>query len=304
MEQANVDETVNPDCANVEDVCRTERVHFLAPVRAGVRFVAAILWSVVCCMALWSVAPVGLVSNRALRRARKAVSRTWIRGALRLIGTRMIVKGAPPSPPFFLVCNHLSWIDFFGVFAVVDAVGIVEAPIARIPIMGALMKGLEPIFVRRVKDDTARVNDRMVAAIQGGRSLVLAPETPVTTFPRGSGVKMFRGGLLASAVRTGTPVHYMSLTYRTPAGYPPPSRSIIFGPNPLYRTPDGQIPESELKAYGPERSFLRHLLGVLALPYQELTVTFGDEPIEAGTDRIVLANRLHDAVEAVFVPIT
>ena len=61
--------------------------------------------------------------------------------------------------------------------------------------------------------------------------------------------------------------------------------------------------DSELAAWGPERSFLWHFLGVLALPWHEVIVQFAPDPIPAGNDRIVLANRLHDAVERMYVPI-
>lgn len=168
--------------------------------------------------------------------------------------------------------------------------------------MGRLVKGLNPIFVRRTKEHTATVNDLIVAAIQEGRSIMLAPETPQTTIRPGNGVRQFRGGLLESAVRTKTPVHYLSVSYRTPRGYPPPSQVIVFGPNPFYRTPDGKIPESELRTFGPERSFVWHFLCVLALPWHEFVARFGPEPI-SGTDRITLANELQDAVQRVFTPL-
>ena len=113
---------------------------------------------------------------------------------------------------------------------------------------------------------------------------------------------MFRAGLLESAVQTGTPVHYGSITYRTPDGYPPPSESIIFGPSPFYRTPDGKIIQSELQAHGPERSFVKHAIGVLGMPWHECTIRFAPNPI-AASDRTTLANELHDAVERIFIPL-
>jgi len=182
-----------------------------------------------------------------------------------------------------------------------DAIFVVEAPVARIPIMGPLIGGLSPIFVRRVREDTARVNDLMVEAIEAGRSLVLAPESPKTTVHPGKGVRQFRGGLLESAVRTETPVHYAAITYRPPDGCTPASEALVFGPNPHLRGPDGKIPQSELDMFGPERSFLGYLLGVLALPWHEWSVTFGPEPL-VGTDRIALANQLQEAASRMFTP--
>jgi hypothetical protein len=167
--------------------------------------------------------------------------------------------------------------------------------------LGTLMAGLDPIFVRRVKEDTPRVKALMVAALREGRSLIMAPETPETTILRGSGVRMFRGGLLDAAVTAGKPVHYLSITYRTPDGYRPPSKSMVFGPNPYLRAPDGKILESEVAMYE-RQTFLQHLMKVLAPPYFEFIVTFGADPITSN-HRIDLANKLHDAVESIFTPI-
>lgn len=221
--------------------------------------------------------------------------------APRLIGMRLVVRGNVPKHPYFLVCNHPSWIDFFAMASLCDAVFIAEAPTGQIPIIGPLVQGLSPIFVRRVKEETPRINDLMVQAIQAGHSIVLAPESPVKTIHPTKGLSQFRGGLLQSAVRTRTPVHYVALTYRTPEGYPPPSEALISGPNPYLRGPDGKIFQSELDIFGPERSFFVHLLGVLALPWHEWIATFGPEPIEAA-DRIALANQLQDAVRRLFTP--
>ncbi|MBN1347193.1 MAG: 1-acyl-sn-glycerol-3-phosphate acyltransferase [Phycisphaerae bacterium] len=280
------------------------RLHPLAPLRATVRFVTLLVWTALCRLVALLVTPLAWFARDRLAPARKRISRAWMQGVRRLMGNRITVAhGAPPKHPFFLVLNHMSWIDFFVVYDLVDAVGIVEAPVAELPLVGGLMRGFNPIFVRRVKEDTARVNDLIVEAIHAGRSIVLAPETPETTIPRGTGVRMFRGGLLRSAIRTAKPVDYMAVTYRTPEGYAPAVEALTFGPNPLLLGPDGKIPQREIEMWGPPRSFLWHFLGVLALPWHEVIVTFGDEPVPAGDDRIALANRLHDEVEARFTPI-
>lgn len=270
-------------------------------MRAYARLVLALGWILACYLLLQAVTALQAISKPVSKRLRKTVARLWIRGSCRIIGMRSIVHGTPPPAPFFLVINHIAWIDFFGVCRLIDAVCIAEEPMRRVPLLGALMAGIEPIFVRRVKEDTPRVKALMVQALQDGQSLLMAPETPETTIPRGSGVRMFRGGLLDAAVIAGKPVHYLSITYRTPSGYLPPSKAMVFGPNPHLRTPDGKIPESEYAMYE-RQTFLQHLMKVLALPYFEFVITFGAEPV-SGTDRIDLANKLHDAVERIFTPI-
>lgn len=225
----------------------------------------------------------------------------WTRGMRRLLGMRVRLEGTLPPHPYFIVMNHMTWLDYFGMVSYVDARPVAEDPLRTLPLVGILFRSIRPIFVRRVREDTARVMRLMTEALRQGESLVLAPETPETTGPLGKSVRQFRAGLLQSAIDAGRAVHYMSLTYTTPPDCPPPSEALMFGPNPLYQ-PGGAIPAAELEAFGGRHSFLGHVLGVLALPRHELVIRFGPHPIQA-TDRFTLANSLRDAVERIFQPI-
>ena len=274
----------------------------VGPVRARVRFALALVWIIFCYVVIRAVSLAGLFSVPLSARLRLAVSLTWAKGVGRIIGMRLILHGKLPEPPFFLVMNHIAWHDFYALCSFLkDGVGVVEQPIHGIPLIGTLVAGIDPIFVRRVKDDTPRVRELMVKAIQEGKNVVMAPETPETTLRRGTGVRRFRGGLLDAAVIMQKPIHYMSFTYRTPQGYPPPSKVLVFGPNPFLPTRDGKIPESEYKMYE-RQTFMQHLLKLLALPYFEVIATCAPEPILAD-DRIDLADRLREAVERIFTPI-
>ena len=271
-------------------------------VRACVRFAMALVWILVCYLVILTVSLAGIFSRPLSARLRKSVSLMWARGVSRIMGMRIIIHGKRPQAPYFIVMNHIAWFDFYALCNLIeDGLGIVEEPIRRIPLVGTLVAGIDPVFVRRVKDDTPRVKELMIKAIQEGRNVIIAPETPQTTIRRGTGVRRFRGGLLEAAVITQKPVHYMSFTYCTPPGRPPPSKALVFGPNPFLPTPDGKIPESEWKMYE-RQTFLQHLFKVLSLPYFEVIATFAPEPIWAN-DRIELAGRLRDAVQRIFTPI-
>ena len=276
----------------------------LAPFRVAVRVVGIVVWTLGCWVFILCASLSAVVSRPVARKLRRAIARVWAKGFASILPMRLVVHGSLPKRPFFMGGNHLSWIDFFAVCTLLDAIGVVEEPVSHVPIISTLIKGLTPIFVRRVSEDTQRVKGLMVEALRRGESLIIAPESPKKTFPHGAGVHMFRGGLLDAAVVTGTPVHYFTLTYRAPEGYPPPSKVLLSGPNPFLKGPDGKLPESEVEFCGPERMFLPHFLGVLALPWFEFDIQFGEEPIPAGNDRIALANKLHDAVAAKFVPVT
>ena len=275
----------------------------LGVIRAISRLTLFFGWTLACSVVFLLLTPLVVLSEALAHRLRRGVARRWLVGVPPILGTRLKIVGTPPKAPYFLVLNHPTWLDPFSLNVLCDACYIAEAPLANIPILGALFKELDWIFVERVKSDTARVNTLMVEAITVGCNIVLAPETPIKEKPQGSCVRQFRGGLLLSAVQTQKEVRYVSVTYNTPPGSPSASRVLVPGPNPFLRGPDGKILESEIKASGPPRSFFVHALGVLALPWHECVLHFGEKPIPAGDDRIALANALHDAVLENFKPL-
>jgi hypothetical protein len=128
---------------------------------------------------------------------------------------------------------------------------------------------------------------------------MMAPEGNISP---GREVRHFHARFLGPAVECGMPVHYASITYRTPDACPPAKERVLFGPDPHFPWPDGKIPEKEFEGWGPQRSFLGHLILLLALPWYEIVVRFAPEPI-LGTDPVQLAKDLHDAVESIFTPV-
>ena len=270
-----------------------------APLRVLLRFSCAVLWIALCYIAFGVASALLLVSKPMGRSARKTISRLWIYGMRGILGIRIKWMGQPPSSPYFMVCNHLSWQDLFVMNCLCDVSCVVQAEDEKLPFVGTLITGMRPIFHRRTRENVFQTIAKMVETIHQGRNLLLAPEGVVGP---GREVRRFHAALLDAAIQTGRPVHYLSLTYRTPKGCPPPSKAALFGPDPFLRTPDGRIPESELEAWGPERSFLTHFLGVLALPWHEVIVRFAGDPISA-TDRVTLANRLRESIQSIFTPV-
>jgi 1-acyl-sn-glycerol-3-phosphate acyltransferase len=269
--------------------------------RARIRLVFALAWIFACYVTLKLISLSKLFSPKTHKELSNDLAHVWISGCRRIIGMRIRITNERPADIRLIVMNHIAWLDYYGLYGVVDVIPVVEAPMGELPIIGELVAASNPIFVRRVKEDTPRVKALIIQTIAQGKSVLIAPETPETTIHRGSGVRLFRGGLIDAAVVAKIPVHYMSITYRTPPGFPPPSKTMVFGPNKYLPTHDGNIPQSEYAMYE-KQTFLQHLMKLLALPYFEFIVTFGAEPI-CGAERIELANNLHDAVERIFTPI-
>jgi len=264
-----------------------------APFRVASRLIRGVCWIFVC----W--AAIRVVEWSGSSTLRKRIARLWLKRMLPIFGMRVKTVGTPPPDPYFLVTNHITWGDLFVMEALCDMRCVVQAEDATFPFLGRLFLGLDPIFSERSADQIPRLVNEMTATIRAGGNILLAPEGVVGP---GRAVRRFRPALLESAVQTGCPVHYASITCRTPDGYPPASKVVLFGPDPYYRTPDGKIPDSELEAWGPERSFFIHLVKLLALPWHEFTVRFAPEPIR-GTDKVQLAKDLQAAVQSIFIPV-
>lgn len=269
------------------------------PFRAALRLVALPVWTLWCWMMNLALAPLGLVSRRRLRNARKRVSRLWCRGMLAILGTRLAARGALPPEPFFLVTNHITGMEAFAINAMFDMTCPIAMYVRRQPVLGRLIAGLDPLWVSQKKSETASLNERIINELRNGQSIVIAPEGDISP---GRFVRRFRAGMLEPAAMIGYPVHYASVTYRTPVGWPPASKSVVYGPDADRAKMIGGISEEEKALWGDRGPFYRYFLGLLALPWHDLVVRFGPGPIVA-EDKFTLANQLHDAVESILVPV-
>ena len=151
-----------------------------------------------------------------------------------------------------------------------------KAEVADWPLLGPLCRSVGTLFIDRAsKRDIPRVMQSMEAVLEDGRGVIIFPEGTST---RGERVERFRPSLLDAAASSGRPVHYGSLSYRTPPRSVPAHLSVCWW---------GDMP------------FFRHLVGLLRLPTIHATLIFGEEPIRA-SDRKVLAERLQQAVQRQF----
>jgi 1-acyl-sn-glycerol-3-phosphate acyltransferase len=228
----------------------------------------------------WAIAVAFIRSKAARRGWRYAASRAWAKGVARIAGMNVSASGAPPSPPFLLVANHLSYIDVVALSSLVGCVYVARGDVARWPLIGRLCRGMEVVFVDRTRrGDVRRANETLARALADGEGVVLFAEGTSTA---GASVAHFKPSLLEPAVRARLPVHYASLSYRTPAGAPPAHLAVCW--------------------WG-DMTFLRHLYGLFKLPAFEASVVFGPAPVGA-CDRKALAADLRRAVSRQFVPVT
>jgi 1-acyl-sn-glycerol-3-phosphate acyltransferase len=269
------------------------------PIRVALRIVAALTWTFGAFFLSLLASVAGLLSKPLAKRWKSAISYRWVRSMPPLLGMRVTVLGHRPETPYFLVNNHITWFDFIAMSGLCRARAIVMAEMLTTPVLGTLVGGLGAIPTRRLAEDTPACLAEMMAALRRGENLMMAPEGNISP---GREVRRFRPRLFEAAVRSKFPVHYASITYRTPRGCPPAAERVLFGPDPHFPWPDGKIPESEFEGWGTQRNFLSHLVRALALPHFEIEVRFGTKPI-LGTSPVQLANELHQAVTRIFTPV-
>ncbi len=230
--------------------------------------------------ATWLVTrPLAIVSPALGRRSHHFAVRSWARAIVAILGIEIEVEGKLPESPYFLVSNHLSYVDVVVLFSKLDGFFLAKSEIAGWPILGFLARTTGTLFVdRRRKTDLLRVIGDVERVLAGGGGVIVFPEGTST---RGDAVLPFRPSLFEVAVRTGLPVHHASLTYRTP--------------------PSGPTADLAVCWWG-DMGFFSHLLSLLTLPSIRAGIHFGAVPLVA-RDRKTLARRAHDAVAKHFVPV-
>lgn len=201
------------------------------------------------------------------------------KGALRIVGIKLQVEGTPPKPPFYLVSNHVSFIDIFVIASQLGCVFVSKAELADYPILGFISRNLSTIYIRREDmRDTHRVNQEITTVMNDGHGVVVFPEGTTTQ----SGYLLeFKPALLQPAVDFDMPVHVASIHYATPDEPGRANRDVLWR--------DGM-------------TMLDHILKVAALRSCTVTLTFGEETAQSH-DRKELAGRLHAAVDRIYTPI-
>jgi 1-acyl-sn-glycerol-3-phosphate acyltransferase len=248
-------------------------------IRGALKLTAFIAWTAFfyVLLALW--VPVLRVLRFRETRWFATFFRAWGRGAARILGMRIEVKGQAPEAPFLLVSNHLSYVDVAVLASQVGGVFVARGDAARWPVAGAMCRASDTIFVdRERRADVAQALRQMETALGRGQGVVLFPEG---TSSAGATVLPFRPSLLAAAARNRLPVSFASLTYVGPAGGPSARETVCW--------------------WG-DMTLGDHLVQLFRLRGFTARVRFGRETLQE-SDRKVLAARLHAAVVAGFEPV-
>lgn len=220
-------------------------------------------------------------SERALQRMWVG---TWARCVLRILRVRARYEGPVPEGPYFLVANHLSYVDIPLLLARLDARFLAKSEIAGWPVMGLLARTTGTLFVDRSrKRDLTRVLGEVKRVLARGPGVIVFPEATSTD---GAAVERFKPSLFEVPVEVDVSVRCAALHYHAP---------------------DGPRPAWEAVCWWGDAGFGPHFFQFLKQGPTDATVTFSAEipPEPAGSGparRKELCQAAQELVERSFTP--
>lgn len=210
---------------------------------------------------------------------RQLIFRGWARTFARILGMKIEVIGQPPKPPFFLVANHLSYVDIPLLRAVAEGVFVAKGEIEGWFLGKRIVGDMGNVFVNRQnKRDIPRAGSLILERLNEGEGVMVFPEG---TSSKGETVLKFNSSFLEFAAQTDLPVHYAAITYRMPAGTPP---------------------DFSVSWWHPDDTLIGHMWRLFQIPEFEAIVTFGEAPVQ-NPNRKELARELWEKVQERFIPV-
>ena len=139
---------------------------------------------------------------------RRRVAKHAARFAFRAMGMPMKISnmGAIPASGCVVIANHASYLDGVILTAALPAnfSFVIKQEIRQVPIAHLLLRRLGSHFVERFnRHRSAMDTRRILRSAHGGQALAFFPEG---TFEPEPGLRAFRSGAFATAVRAGVPI--------------------------------------------------------------------------------------------------
>ena len=226
---------------------------------------------------------IGLIVPRVLGKSyepwRNLFMRTWAEGVAYIFNMYVEVEGKPPKAPFFLVSNHLSYMDIIPLYLSLRCTFVAKKAIRNWPVLGYMVYAVGVIFVdRNRRTDVKRVNELLSRSMNRFQGLIFFPEG---TSSGGSDVLPFHASLLKYPAEANIPVHAAAISYQT-------------GKN-------DELARDSVCFFGARHGFLEHLLKLSQTKKVYCKIRFSEKTVQS-PDRKELADKLHKNVEEIFEP--
>lgn len=251
----------------------------LAPLRLLLLALATLPLTVCWLLAM----PLMLLAPATERTLQPLLVGTWARVTLWIMGVHVTVEGPRPASGFFLVANHLSYIDIPVLLSQLNGRFLAKSEIASWPVIGLLARATGTLFIDRSrKQDLTRVIAEITALIHRGPGVTVFPEGTSTD---GAEVHTFKASLFEVPARLGLEVSCAALHYENPAGVRPAWENVCW--------------------WG-DADFAPHFWEFLKLPRTNATLTFAPKPVQHAdndpADRKALAEAAQRNIEGIFRP--
>ena len=225
-----------------------------------------------------AVAVRAVVPTRTYRRIRPGLTRTLGKVVIYASNIRIHHVGTRPSEGSLIVANHLSWADSFTFLGELGCRFMVNHLYGEIVGFRTVLRSVGVEFINRMSlKAVGPARTAMEKILRRGESLMIFPEGRTS---RGAQVRPFRAALLQVAVDLGIPVSWASVSYETPAGWPP--ASVVIG----------------WEEWPP---MITHIYRAFHAPRIICHISYGETGVATGNRRS-LASALHGAVSAGFRP--
>lgn len=244
-------------------------------IRAAIRFMLFVFAT----FGLYGVWFVGsfIIPNKTFWR--QFIFRLWAQFFVKISGLKIEIIGTPPKPPFFLVSNHLGYVDIPLLRAVCEGVFVAKAELDSWFLAGKIIRDMGQIFINRQnRRDIPRAGQEIIKKLSDGEGVMIFPEGTST---KGEEVLPFNSSFLEFAARTDIPVFHVSISYKTP---------------------DNEKPASETVCWWDDTVFIVHLWRLFQLREFTAVLNFGNEPV-LNPNRKELARKLWEKVNEGFIPI-
>ncbi len=220
----------------------------------------------------WTVALVfpGLSSLQKEERIR-----AWALFLLGLLAIKLEVSGKPPAcGPWLLVCNHISWLDIYVIYAVCHCRFVAKAEVGRWPLIGTLATAAGTLFIEREsRRDALRVVQQIAERLQAGDAIAVFPEG---TSSDGVDVLPFHANLVQAAIAAQASVQPAAIRF----------------------SDAGSGAHSKAACYIDKDTLIGSIWRILNAPPLRATLSFGEQQRTQGRERRVWSADLRLAVAA------